>query len=144
MSQKQLEVQQLNQDLLEQRAETAALRSSLESKELVRPALQLSSKLRFRSFEMAAQIFIFYFFLQEGSQVSGSMAALQAERDVLQRSVREKDAELSALRSQAHLQQGSLDLERERLNRELEALRAQLQQQVHGHQSDGLQITDDR
>lgn len=141
MSQRQQEVQKLNQDLLEQRAETAALRSSLESKELVKPTL---SKLRCRSFEMATQILIFFFFLQEGSQVSGSLAALQAKRDVLQRAVREKDGELSALRSQAHLQQGSLDLERERLNRELEALRAQLQQQVHGHQSDRLQITDDR
>lgn len=45
MSQRQQEVQQLNQDLLEQRAEMAALRSSLESKELVRPTtlLELSS-----------------------------------------------------------------------------------------------------
>lgn len=40
MSQKQQEVQQLNQDLLEQRAEIAALRSSLESKELVKSTLQ--------------------------------------------------------------------------------------------------------
>lgn len=68
--------------------------------------------------------------LQEGSQTSSSLAALQAERDVLLRSAREKDAELSSLRQQAQQQQGSLDLERDRLNRELEALRAQLQQQV--------------
>lgn len=40
MGQKEQEVQQLNQDLLELRAETAALRSSLESKELVKPTLQ--------------------------------------------------------------------------------------------------------
>lgn len=40
MSQKQQEVQQLNQDLLEMRAEMAALRSSLESKELVKLTLQ--------------------------------------------------------------------------------------------------------
>lgn len=63
--------------------------------------------------------------------MSGSLAALQAERDVLLRSARERDAELSSLRQQAQQQQGSLDLERDRLNRELEALRAQLQQQVH-------------
>lgn len=37
MNQKQQEVQQLNQDLLEQRAELAALRSSLDNKEMVRP-----------------------------------------------------------------------------------------------------------
>uniref|UniRef100_A0A3Q3W6N1 I/LWEQ domain-containing protein n=1 Tax=Mola mola TaxID=94237 RepID=A0A3Q3W6N1_MOLML len=40
-----------------------------------------------------------------------------------------KDAEISSLRQQAQQQQGSQDLERDRLNRELEALRAQLQQQ---------------
>lgn len=62
--------------------------------------------------------------------MSSSLAALQAERDVLLRSAREKDAELSSLRQQAQQQQSSLDLERDRLNRELEALRAQLQQQV--------------
>lgn len=62
--------------------------------------------------------------------MSSNLAALQAERDVLLRSVREKDAELSSLKLQAQQQQGSLDLEKEQLKRELEALRAQLQQQV--------------
>lgn len=73
---------------------------------------------------------LFLLFLQEGSQVSSSLAALQAERDVLLRSARERDAELSSLRQQAQQQHGFLDMERDRLNRELEALRAQLQQQV--------------
>lgn len=68
--------------------------------------------------------------LQEGSQASSSLAALQAERDMLLRSAREKDAELFSLRQQSQQQQSSVDLERDRLNRELEALRAQLQQQV--------------
>lgn len=63
--------------------------------------------------------------------MSSSLAALQAERDVILRSSREKEAELSSLRQQTQQQQGSLDLERDRYNRELEALRAQLQQQVH-------------
>uniref|UniRef100_A0A3P9BKU7 Huntingtin interacting protein 1 related n=1 Tax=Maylandia zebra TaxID=106582 RepID=A0A3P9BKU7_9CICH len=66
----------------------------------------------------------------EGSQVSSSLTALQAEREVLLRSAREKDAELTTLRQQAQLQQSSLDLERDRTNRELEDLRAQLQQQA--------------
>lgn len=77
---------------------------------------------------------LFYFppsFFKEGSQVSSSLAALQAERDVILRSSREKEAELSSLRQQTQQQQGSLDLERDRYNRELEALRAQLQQQVY-------------
>lgn len=63
--------------------------------------------------------------------MSSSLAALQAERDVILRSSREKEAELSSLRQQTQQQQGSLDLERDRYNRELEALRAQLQQQVY-------------
>lgn len=62
--------------------------------------------------------------------MSSNLAALQAERDVLLRSVRDKDAELSSLKLQAQQQQGFLDLEKEQLKRELEALRAQLQQQV--------------
>lgn len=69
-------------------------------------------------------------FPQEGTQVSSSLAALQAERDTLLRSAKEKDAELSALRQQAQQQQSSMDLEKDRMSRELEALRAQLQQQV--------------
>lgn len=68
--------------------------------------------------------------LQEGTQVSSSLTALQAERDLLLRSAVEKDAELSSLRQLAQQQQSSMDLEKERLSRELEALRAQLQQQV--------------
>lgn len=69
--------------------------------------------------------------LKEGSQVGSSLAALQAEREVLLRSARERDAEISSLRQQVQQQQGYQDLERDRLNRELEALRAQLQQQVN-------------
>uniref|UniRef100_A0A672I0Z8 Huntingtin-interacting protein 1-related protein-like n=1 Tax=Salarias fasciatus TaxID=181472 RepID=A0A672I0Z8_SALFA len=94
------EVERLNRELLEQRAELAALRSSLQSKEL------------------------------EGSQAASGLAALQAERDALLRSAREKEAELSSLRLQAQQQQSVQDLERERSSRELEALRAQLQQQL--------------
>lgn len=62
--------------------------------------------------------------------MSGTLAGLQAERDMLLRSAGDRDAELSSLRQQVHSLQSSLDQERERYNRELEALRAQLQQQV--------------
>lgn len=62
--------------------------------------------------------------------MSSTLVALQAERDMLLRSATEKDAELSSLRQQTQQQQSSLDLEKDRLSRELEALRAQLQQQV--------------
>ncbi|KAI3362058.1 hypothetical protein L3Q82_012399, partial [Scortum barcoo] len=110
VNQQQQEVQRLNQELLEQRAELALLRSTLDNKE------------------------------REGSQVSSSLAALQAERDVLLRSAGEKDAELASLRQLAQQQQGSLDLERDRLNRELEALRAQLQQQLAINAEQKLEI----
>uniref|UniRef100_A0A8C4GR56 Huntingtin-interacting protein 1-related protein n=1 Tax=Dicentrarchus labrax TaxID=13489 RepID=A0A8C4GR56_DICLA len=110
MNQQQQEAQRLNKELLEQRAELAHLRSALNNKEM------------------------------EGSQVSSSLAALQAERETLLRSAREKDAELSSLRQQAQQQQGSMDLERDRLNRELEALRAQLQQQLAINAEQKLEI----
>lgn len=69
--------------------------------------------------------------MKEGSQVGSSLAALQAEREVLLRSAQERDAEIFSLKQQVQQQQGYQDLERDRLNRELEALRAQLQQQVN-------------
>ncbi|XP_076020358.1 huntingtin-interacting protein 1-related protein isoform X2 [Genypterus blacodes] len=110
MTQQQQEVERMNKELLEQRAETAHLRMSLENKE------------------------------KEGSQVGSSLAALQAERDVLRRSVGEKDAELSTLRQQGQIQQSSSDMERDRNNRELEALRAQLQQQIAINAEQKLEI----
>ncbi|KAK5852242.1 hypothetical protein PBY51_023727 [Eleginops maclovinus] len=110
MNQQQQEFQRLNKELLEQSAELALLRSALDNKE------------------------------KEGSHVSSSLAALQAERDVLLRSAREKDVELSSLRQQAQQQQGSQDLERDRLQRELAALRAQLQQQLTINAEQKLEI----
>ncbi|XP_067430528.1 huntingtin-interacting protein 1-related protein-like [Thunnus thynnus] len=110
MNHQQQEVDRLNKELLEQRAELSILRSTLDNKEM------------------------------EGSQASSSLAALQAERDVLLRSARQKDAELFSLRQQSQQQQSSLDLERDRLNRELEALRAQLQQQLAINAEQKLEI----
>ncbi|KAM3599860.1 uncharacterized protein V6R79_012979 [Siganus canaliculatus] len=110
MDQKQQEVQKLNQDLLEQKAELALLRNALDSKE------------------------------KEGSVVSSSLGALQAERDALLHATRGKDAELASLRQQLQQQQGSKDLERDRLSRELEALRAQLQQQLAINAEQKLEI----
>ncbi|XP_037122145.1 huntingtin-interacting protein 1-related protein-like isoform X2 [Syngnathus acus] len=63
----------------------------------------------------------------EGSQAGSSLAALQAERDALLRSAQQRDVDLSSMRQQ----QSTGDLERDRLSRELEALRAQLQQQAN-------------
>jgi hypothetical protein len=65
-----------------------------------------------------------------GSQLSGTLAGLQAEREVLLRSVRDKDSELASLRQQSQLQQSSLDQHRQMAGMELGSLQAQLQQQV--------------
>ncbi|XP_037835474.1 huntingtin-interacting protein 1-related protein isoform X2 [Kryptolebias marmoratus] len=110
VNEKQQEAERLHKELLEQKAEMVRLRSTLEEKE------------------------------KEGVQVSSSLAALQAERDVLLHSTKEKDSELISLRQQAQQQQSSLVLEKDRTSRELEALRAQLQQQLAINAEQKLEI----
>ncbi|XP_033845323.1 huntingtin-interacting protein 1-related protein-like [Periophthalmus magnuspinnatus] len=110
MSKQLAEVDNLNKELLEQRAEMALLRSTLENKE------------------------------KEGSLVNSSLAALQAERDIMLRSMREKDAELSSLKLEAQRHQSTVDLERDRLLREIESLKAQLQQQLAINAEQKLEI----
>ncbi|MEQ2180757.1 hypothetical protein GOODEAATRI_004535, partial [Goodea atripinnis] len=58
--------------------------------------------------------------------MNSNMTALQAEKEHLMRSVKEKEAELSSLRQEAQLQQSSLRQERERSSRELEELQGKL------------------
>uniref|UniRef100_A0A3B3CL79 Huntingtin interacting protein 1 related n=1 Tax=Oryzias melastigma TaxID=30732 RepID=A0A3B3CL79_ORYME len=65
-----------------------------------------------------------------GTQLNSTLAGLQAEKEVLLRSVREQEAELNSLRQQAHLQHSSLEQERQRSSMELGSLQAQLQQQL--------------
>lgn len=67
---------------------------------------------------------------QSGTQLSSTLAGLQAEKEVLQRSVRDQEAELNSLRQQAQLHQSSLEQERQRSSMELGNLHNQLQQQV--------------
>uniref|UniRef100_H3D7L3 Huntingtin interacting protein 1 related n=1 Tax=Tetraodon nigroviridis TaxID=99883 RepID=H3D7L3_TETNG len=64
-----------------------------------------------------------------GTQLSSTLAGLQAEREVLLRSVREQEAELSSLRQQAQLHHSTVEQERQRSSMELGSLHAQLQQQ---------------
>uniref|UniRef100_A0A8C2ZTZ8 Huntingtin interacting protein 1 related n=1 Tax=Cyclopterus lumpus TaxID=8103 RepID=A0A8C2ZTZ8_CYCLU len=51
---------------------------------------------------------------QSGTQLSSSLAGLQAEREALLRSARDQEAELNSLRQQAQLHQSSLEEERQR------------------------------
>lgn len=67
---------------------------------------------------------------QSGTQLSSALVGLQAEREVLLRSVREQEAEVSSLRQQVQLHHSSVETERQRSSMELGSLRAQLQQQV--------------
>lgn len=68
--------------------------------------------------------------LQSGTQLSSTLAGLQAEKEVLLRSAREQEAELASLRQQAQLHHSSVEQERHRSSVELGSLQAQLQQQV--------------
>uniref|UniRef100_A0A8C2ZVD1 Huntingtin interacting protein 1 related n=1 Tax=Cyclopterus lumpus TaxID=8103 RepID=A0A8C2ZVD1_CYCLU len=67
---------------------------------------------------------------QSGTQLSSSLAGLQAEREALLRSARDQEAELNSLRQQAQLHQSSLEEERQRSSLELGSLHTQLQQQA--------------
>lgn len=74
---------------------------------------------------------------QSGTQLSSTLAGLQAEREVLLRSVREQEAELGSLRQQVQLHHSSAETERQRSSVELGSLQAQLQQQVPRSQRRG-------
>uniref|UniRef100_A0A3B3VP44 Huntingtin interacting protein 1 related n=1 Tax=Poecilia latipinna TaxID=48699 RepID=A0A3B3VP44_9TELE len=67
--------------------------------------------------------------VQSGTQLSSTLAGLQAEKDALLRSVRDQEAELSSLRQQALLHHSTLEQERQRSSMELGSLRSQMQQQ---------------
>lgn len=67
---------------------------------------------------------------QSGTQLNNTLAGLQVEKEGLLRMMREQEAELKTLRQQTHLQQSSLEQERQRSSMELGGLHAQLQQQV--------------
>uniref|UniRef100_A0A3Q1IQU5 I/LWEQ domain-containing protein n=1 Tax=Anabas testudineus TaxID=64144 RepID=A0A3Q1IQU5_ANATE len=98
--QKQLEIDRLRRELDSTRAELARANSALQSKEM------------------------------SGTHMSSTVAGLQAEREMLLRSMREQEAELNSLRQQAQLHQSSLEQERQRSNMELGSLHAQLQQKA--------------
>uniref|UniRef100_A0A669EYN3 Huntingtin-interacting protein 1-related protein n=1 Tax=Oreochromis niloticus TaxID=8128 RepID=A0A669EYN3_ORENI len=65
-----------------------------------------------------------------GTQLNNTLAGLQVEKEGLLRMIREQEAELKTLRQQTHLQQSSLEQERQRSSMELGGLHAQLQQQL--------------
>ncbi|KAM7368622.1 hypothetical protein PAMP_012945 [Pampus punctatissimus] len=99
-AEQKLEIDRLRRELDSTRAELSRANSVLQNKEMT------------------------------GTQLSSTLAGLQAEREMLLRSAREQEAELRSLRQQAQLQQSSLEQERQRSSMELGNLHAQLQQQA--------------
>uniref|UniRef100_A0AAQ4NQ65 I/LWEQ domain-containing protein n=1 Tax=Gasterosteus aculeatus aculeatus TaxID=481459 RepID=A0AAQ4NQ65_GASAC len=65
-----------------------------------------------------------------GTQLSSSLAGLQAEREALLRAAGEREVELTSLRQQAQLHLSSMEEQRRRSGAELGSLHAQLQQQA--------------
>ncbi|MEQ2298100.1 hypothetical protein AMECASPLE_001758 [Ameca splendens] len=96
MEEQKFEMERLKRDLEEKMAEVMRVNATLQSSEMT--SLEMNS----------------------------NMTALQAEKERLMRSVKEKEAELSSLRQEAQLQQSSLRQERERSSRELEELQGKL------------------
>uniref|UniRef100_A0A665U8X8 Huntingtin interacting protein 1 related n=1 Tax=Echeneis naucrates TaxID=173247 RepID=A0A665U8X8_ECHNA len=99
-AEQKLEIDRLRRELDSTRAELIQANGALQSKEM------------------------------SGTQLSSTVAGLQAEREGLLRSLREQEAELNSLRQQAQIQQSSLEQERQRSSMELGSLHSQLQQQV--------------
>ncbi|XP_036385203.1 huntingtin-interacting protein 1-related protein-like [Megalops cyprinoides] len=106
--------QEADMKLDEQKFEMDKLRRELEEKrtELLRIQTSLQSNEKM------------------GERLNSEMLGLQAEKEVLMRSVSEKEAELSSLRQSAQMQQSSLQQERERSTRELGELQGKLQEKL--------------
>ncbi|XP_075885676.1 huntingtin-interacting protein 1-related protein [Nelusetta ayraudi] len=94
-----LEIDRLRRELDSTRAELARANGALQSKEM------------------------------SGTQLSSTLAGLQAEKEMLLRSAREQEASLASLRQQAQLHHSSVEQERQRSSMELGSLQAQLHQQ---------------
>uniref|UniRef100_A0AAY4CJF4 I/LWEQ domain-containing protein n=1 Tax=Denticeps clupeoides TaxID=299321 RepID=A0AAY4CJF4_9TELE len=95
-----LEIDRLKRELENERAEVARIHSNLQSKE------------------------------KAGDHLNSVLAGLQTEKEVLLRSVREQEAEISKLRQDAHLHQASLQQERDRSNREIATAQNQLRAKI--------------
>ncbi|XP_052396723.1 huntingtin-interacting protein 1-related protein [Carassius gibelio] len=93
----QLEMEKMRRELEEKRVELLRAQSALNSKE------------------------------STGDQLSSVLVGLQAQKEVLLRSVKEQEAEITNLRQAAQLHQATLLQERDRSQREMTALQSQMQ-----------------
>ncbi|KAL6472410.1 hypothetical protein MHYP_G00185980 [Metynnis hypsauchen] len=106
----QLELDKLKRELELKRAEALSAQTALQSKEV------------------------------SGDQLSSVLVGLQAEKDMLLRSLKEQETELANLRQAAQLHQTTLQQERERNQREMSSLQNQLQQILRREQEQQLEI----
>uniref|UniRef100_A0A8C2IT99 Huntingtin interacting protein 1 related n=1 Tax=Cyprinus carpio TaxID=7962 RepID=A0A8C2IT99_CYPCA len=91
------EIERLKQELATERAEISQVHNALQSKE------------------------------KTGDQLSSVLVGLQAQKEVLLRSVKEQEAEITNLRQAAQLHQATLLQERDRSQREMTVLQSQMQ-----------------
>ncbi|XP_028828620.1 huntingtin-interacting protein 1-related protein [Denticeps clupeoides] len=98
----------------DQRLEIERLKRELEDKRV--EASRAQSALQFKE--------------SAGDHLNSVLAGLQTEKEVLLRSVREQEAEISKLRQDAHLHQASLQQERDRSNREIATAQNQLRAKI--------------
>lgn len=68
---------------------------------------------------------------QAGDQLSSVLVGLQAEKEILMRTLKEQEAELAKLRQAALLHQITLQQERDKYQKEIDSLKSQLQEKVH-------------
>ncbi|KAI4901049.1 hypothetical protein NFI96_034326 [Prochilodus magdalenae] len=106
----QLEMDKLRRELELKRAEALSAQTALHSKEA------------------------------SGDQLSSVLLGLQAEKDMLLRSLKEQETELAKLRQAAQLHQATLQQERERSQREMSSLQSQLQQILRREQEQQMEI----
>lgn len=59
------------------------------------------------------------------------LVGLQAEKEILMRTLKEQEAELAKLRQAALLHQITLQQERDKYQKEIDSLNSQLQEKVH-------------
>uniref|UniRef100_A0A7N6BC48 I/LWEQ domain-containing protein n=1 Tax=Anabas testudineus TaxID=64144 RepID=A0A7N6BC48_ANATE len=119
-------------DLMKRNAETVKMLSCTKQQQddLLRTKEQLASELENLRQEKRSTVRPHQPPDSSGTHMSSTVAGLQAEREMLLRSMREQEAELNSLRQQAQLHQSSLEQERQRSNMELGSLHAQLQQKA--------------
>lgn len=125
MEEQKFDMDKLRRELEERNSEIHRVKASLQTTEKVKHIFHN----RFKS-QILVKIRHCAFLFQTGEMLNSSLAALQAEKERLMRSVSERDAELSSLKQAAQLKESSLLQERDKSIRELGELQGKLKEKV--------------